>query len=106
MRVASLDRGPRGRLGTQVACPRWSWLHCLSRDRQEAGHRRPASFLAIDVNGAAVLFADLVADRQPETEATVSGGEEGVEDLRPRRSGNSVALVGHLRLDHRARAAA
>src|SRR3989442_1232025 len=41
-----------------------------------------------------------MADGEPEPEALVLGGEERVEDPRPRRRGDPAALVRHLGLDH------
>src|SRR5207237_4646862 len=75
-------------------------LAILSRDGQEAGHRRPASRLARDLDGAPVLVGDAMAEGQPQSQPPLRGREEGREELGPRLLGNTCALVGDLDLRH------
>src|SRR3990172_2366332 len=73
---------------------------CLSRDRQEAGHRGALARLARHLDGALVLLHDAVAERQPEPEPGVLRREKRGEQLGPRGLGDPLALVHDLHLSH------
>src|SRR5262245_12225879 len=73
-----------------------------SGDGQETGHDGAATLGAVDLDGASVLFEDLMADGQAESEAVLLGREEWVEDPAAQRRRDSPTIVHHLRLDHRA----
>src|SRR5919106_4783938 len=60
----------------------------LLRDGEEAGDDRAVPRVALHLDGAAVLLEDPVADGEPEPEAFVLRGEEGVEDPRAHLRGD------------------
>src|SRR5262245_59824512 len=67
---------------------------------EKTGDHGAPAFGGLDVDRAAVLLQDSVAQGQPEPEAPLLGGEERIEDLGPDRGGYTRPLVYHLRFDH------
>src|SRR5713101_4439307 len=97
--------GDSSRSRASAGCPRRRRSGCATGsfgDGQEAGNGRTPAFSGLHVNGAPMLLEDAMAERQPEPEPALLGGEEGIEDPGAHGRGDAGSLVAQRHLHHRA----
>src|SRR5262249_58710022 len=67
------------------------------------GEPSPARLVGPDPNVAAVVFDDLINDRQPQAGAIFFGRKIGLEDARPNLRRYSRSVVRNIQTDHASR---